>query len=182
MFVWEILAGGASLVGIAACWAMVQKHRIAAQMQKQKLDHDLEVLKPPAEPLPPPPPKKDPSPDQQTLNALLQRRKTLEDNITALREKATTFSQYQGGKQYETLRSDALKSLEDARTELADLVDEIDKLLNSMRGGKDDEETVSPAKSVQLTAGRPVAKRVADTGELCDAELYDEETSREGVA
>lgn len=187
MIVLEILAGGTSLFGIAACWAAVQRHRIAAQMQKQKLDHDLEVLKTPAEPLPPPSPKKDPTPDQQTLNALLQRRKTLEDNITQLREKATTFSQYQGGKQYETLRADALKSLEDARTELADLVDEIDRLLKSMRG--DNEEVKpppirldAPEKPIQPIAGGSVAKRVADPGELHDAELYDEEAGRESSA
>src|SRR3990167_669844 len=172
MFLVEALVLGASVVGAIGCWAAVQKHRIDAQMQKQKLDHDLEVLKPQAEPAPPPPPKKEPSPDQQTLNALLQRRKTLEDNITALRDKATTYSQYQGGKQYETLRADALKSLEDARTELADLVNEIDKLLNSMRG--EDNEEVSPEKSVQ-TRRVSVAESDGSSEELAS----EDESSRQ---
>ena len=172
MFLVEALVLGASVVGAIGCWAAVQKHRIDAQMQKQKLDHDLEVLKPQAEPAPPPPPKKEPSPDQQTLNALLQRRKTLEDNITALRDKATTYSQYQGGKQYETLRADALKSLEDARTELADLVNEIDKLLNSMRG--EDNEVVSPEKSVQ-----PRRVSVAESDGSSEELASEDESSRQ---
>jgi len=180
MFITEVLILGASMVGCVGCWAAVQKHRIDAQMQKQKLDHDLEVLKPQAEPQPPPLPKKDPTPDQQTLNALLQRRETLEDNITDLREKATTYSQYHGGKQYETLRADALKSLEDARTELTDLVDEIDKLLNSMRG--DDDELGSASQSVQPAAGRRVAQQLDDLGYVRDVELHDEEASRESTA
>lgn len=185
--VYEALIAGGTLLGCVGFWAAVARHRLTMEFQKQKLQHDLEVLRPP-EPKIPPPPKKEPTPKQQALTALLKRRADLEGSITALRERSCTFSKYHGDKQYEQLRADSLKVLEDARKEQAQLVVELEKLLKSMNEGLDEEEEHeplgldAPEKPVQLVAGRPVAQRVADPGELHDAELYEQEASREGAA
>lgn len=113
----EALIMGASLVGCAGCWATVQKHRISGEMQKHKLDHDLEVLRPQPEPkieLEP----TSPSPVQQSLTALLERRQNLENHISELRKRVCDYSEAR----FAQYRADSLKALEDAREEQQELV------------------------------------------------------------
>jgi transposase len=101
-------------------------------MQKHKLNHDLEVLKPP--------PEREaraekPSPWQQSLTQLHTRRRTLEDNITDLRTRIIGYAD----KSYAQYREDTLKALEDAREEQKELVLEETGLLEMMQetGEKD---------------------------------------------
>jgi hypothetical protein len=124
----ECLIAGVSLVGCVGCWAAVQKHRIVAEMQKDKLKHDLEVLKPTPEPLPPPKNEK-PSPAQQALTQLLKRRDALEAHINEMRNRVIGYSD----KSYTQWRVDALKALEDAREEQKELVLEEIGLLEMMQ-------------------------------------------------
>lgn len=127
----EALIAGMSLVGCVGCWAAVQKHRIVAEMQKDKLKHDLEVLKPTPEPTPPPKTEK-PSPMQQSLTQLLKRREELEENITELRNRIIGYN----SKEYAGYREDTLKALEDAREEQKELVLEETGLLEMMQESK----------------------------------------------
>lgn len=122
----ETLIMGMSLVGCAGCWAAVQKHRIVAEMQKDKLKHDLEVLKPAPEPVV----KVEPSPAQQSLTALLERREKLENHITELRKRVSEYSEAR----FAQYRTDALQALEDARQEQQELVLEQTGLLEMMQG------------------------------------------------
>jgi transposase len=120
----EALIAGMSFVGSVGCWAAVEKHRISAEMQKDKLKHDLEVLKPTPEPKI----VEEPSPAQQSLTALLERRESLENHITELRRRVSDcqearFAQY---------RTDSLKVLENARQEQQELVLEQVGLLEMM--------------------------------------------------
>jgi len=124
----EALIAGMSLVGCVGCWAAVQKHRIEAEMQKDKLKHDLEVLKPPQEPAPP----SKPDPMQQSLTQLLDRRKKLEDSITDLRTRIIGYAD----KSYAQYREDTLKALDDAREEQKELVLEETGLLEMMQESK----------------------------------------------
>ncbi len=132
----EALVAGASLVGCVSCWVAVQKHRIAAEMQKHKLNHDLEVLRPTPEL------KNDaaPCPAQQSLTALLERRERLEDHITELRKRVCDHSEAR----FVQYRSDSLKALEDAREEQKELVLEETGLLKMMQdtGEKDHKRVV----------------------------------------
>ena len=159
----EFLIMGSSFVGIAGCWAAVQKHKLTTQLEMHRLNN--EVLKPAPEPVPPAPPRPEPSPTQQALTELLKRRRTLEDN------------QYEE-KKYTLWRADTLKALEDARTEQQELVLEETGLLEMMQGADND----AAQKPVRIDPGGFVAERVADPGELHDAELHDEEASRESAA
>lgn len=186
----EALILGASIVGCAGCWASVVRHKFSIELQKHKINTDMEVLRPaPERPLPPPP-KPDPTPEQvfaaaqqQALNELLARRRTLESNITKLRDQACQYNQYPSDdKKYAAWRSDTLKALDDARKEQQELVVEEAKLLASMRGAKNEPRLVSAEKSVQPDPGGFVARRVGDPGQLYDAELHDEEASRESSA
>lgn len=127
----ETLIAGMSLLGCVGCWAAVQKHRIVAEMQKDKLKHDLEVLKPTPEPLPPPR-VTPPSPPQQALTALLERRETLETQISDLRQRVCDY----GEARFNQYRIDALKALEDAREEQKELVLEETGLLEMMQEPK----------------------------------------------
>ncbi len=181
----EALILGASLVGCTGFWATVMRHRYSVDLQKHKITSDLEAMKPWPEPVPPPPlppPKKEPTPNQQALTALLLRRANLEQNVTKLRDQSCQYSQYDQGKKYELLRSDALKALDDARREQQELVVEIAALLETMQGDEDAEKLDPAKKSLQPNTGGPVARRVVDSSLLYDAELHDEEASRKGAA
>ena len=105
----------------------VQKHRIVAEMQKDKLKHDLEVLKPTPEQTPPPKTEK-PSPMQQSLTQLLARRERLEDDISDLRTRIIEYTD----KSYAQYRDDTLKALKDAREEQKELMLEEIGLLEMM--------------------------------------------------
>lgn len=172
----EFLIMGSSLLGCVGCWAAVAKHRISAELQKHKINIDLQMVNPPPEPRPAPV-VEPPSPTQQSLTELLTRRRTLEANISKLREQACSFNQYDE-KKYAAYRADTLKALEDARTEQQELVLEQTGLLEMMQGTDDD-----PAKkSLRVDTGGPVAERVDDPGDVHDVELHDEEASRESAA
>jgi len=183
MFITEVLILGASLVGCVGCWATVARHRLSIELQKHKITTDYEYTKPAPEPVPP---RKDPTATQQaldaqkkSLDALLERRKTLENHITALRN-SSADGRYVD-KAYNQWRSDALKALEDARKEQQELVLEETGLLEMMQGEKD-EDTSPAAQSVQSSTGRRVAQRVDDLDDVRDVELHDEEASRESTA
>lgn len=118
----EAFVAGFSLVGCVGCWVAVQKHRITAEIQKHKLNHDLEVLKPSPEP-------KVESPTQQSLTALLQRRERLENQIIELRKRVFDYSE----SRFAQYRLDLLKALEDAREEQKELVLEETGLLEMMQ-------------------------------------------------
>lgn len=124
----EALILASSLIGCASCWAFVQKHRISAEMQKEKLKHDLEVLKPTPEPVKPLRAEK-PNPMQQSLTQLLKRREALEESISELRTRVIGYSD----KSYASYRTDALTALEDARQEQKELVLEEVGLLEMMQ-------------------------------------------------
>lgn len=183
----EVLVLGASVVGCVSCWTAAQKHRLTTELQKHKLNHDLEVLRP-VEPKMPLPPKKGTDaatagPDRVAETTGRPRGK---HHLTS---GAIVYVQsVQRGKQYEQLRTDALRALEDAREEQAELIIDLEKLLNSMRGELDEEgthaslELDAAKKPVQLDSGGLVAQRVADPCELHDAELHEQETSRKGAA
>jgi len=121
----ETLIAGSTLIGFAICWAVVQKHRITAEMQKHKLNHDLEVLKPTPEPKPEPTP---PSPAQQSLTALLERRENLERHINDIRKRVADYTEAR----FAQYRADSLQALEDARQEQQELVLEQTGLLEMM--------------------------------------------------
>lgn len=183
MYITEVLILGASVVGCVGCWATVARHRLSVELQKHKITTDYEYTKPAPDPLPPP---EKPSSQQQALDAqkksldgLLERREKLEDHITALRN-STADGRYVD-KSYNQWRADALKALDDARKEQQELVLEETGLLEMMQGAKS-EDTNSTAQSVQSPAGRRVAQRVDDFDDVRDAELHDEEASRESTA
>lgn len=121
----EAFVAGFSLVGCVGCWVAVQKHRITAEIQKHKLNHDLEVLKPSPEPKV----ETTPSPTQQSLTALLQRRERLENQIIELRKHVFNYSEAR----FAQYRLDSLKALEDAREEQKELVLEETGLLEMMQ-------------------------------------------------
>lgn len=165
----EALIAGASLIGCAFSWVTVQKHRTVATMQKQKLDHELEVLRPAPEPRPEP---KMPSPMQQSLTELLARRRTLETHITSLRAHAADF-RYSSNDSVK-FRADCLKALEDARDEQKELVLEELGLLEMMHGvaathKKDQGLAPSHPDGEWLKPGRAEA-----LGHDDDEELYSE--------
>jgi transposase len=161
----EALIAGMSLVGCVGCWAAVQKHRIVAEMQKDKLKHDLEVLKPTSEPLPPPR-VVPPSPPQQALTALLERRETLENQILDLRKRISEH----GEGRFTQYRADALKALEDAREEQQELVLEETGLLEMMQESKPRQLRVAPQ---QFNSGSMLFEVSQD--EELDAEERDEQ-------
>ena len=177
----ETLITGATLLGSVGCWAAVQKHRLTVELQKHKINVDMEVLKPVPEPVLPPPTQ----PAEQSLKELLSRRRNLENHITSLRERASDsrFSD----KSYAQYRADALKALEDARQQQQELVAEEGRLLEMLQGeNKNAKELDSTKKSAQPDPGRPVVtstrERVDDPGELHVAELHDEKTGGKGPA
>lgn len=132
----EALIAGASLVGCAGGWFAVQKHRITAEMQKHKLNHDLEVLRP----TPTPKGETPPCPAQQSLTALLERRERLENHITELRKRVCDYSEAR----FAQYRLDSLKALEDAREEQKELVLEETGLLEMMQeAGEKDHKRVA---------------------------------------
>ena len=168
----EALILGTSLLGCVGCWTAVARHRISAELQKHKITTDYESIKPVPEP-----PRPEPTPAQQALTALLARRKNLEDHVTSLRSRVADNSH----QSYKDYRADAIKVLEDARTEQQELVLEETGLLEMMHGVKDG-KVDSASKSIRVDTGGPVAERVDDSGELHAAELHDEETGRESTA
>lgn len=118
---------------------------------------------------------------QQSLVALLSRRKTLEDQIARLRD--TVRDSNGESKAYAKYRSDALKALEDARKEQQELVLEQVGLLEMMQHGTNDESELDPSeKSVRVDTGGHVAESLDAADDVHDAELYVEETGREGAA
>lgn len=143
-----------SLLGCASCWAFVQKHRITAEMQKHKLNHDLEVLRPPPDPQIQPKPEK-PSPLQQSLTELLNRRRNLEAHINQLRDRASEYRY--SNREYTQFRADALKALSDAREEQKELVLEEAGLLEMMQSSIKDETK------------EQLQKRVADAEDQLEA-------------
>lgn len=129
----EALILSSSLIAGICSWAFVQKHRIEAEMQKVKLNHDLEVLRPTPEPRTPPKPEK-PNPMLQSLTELLHRRRNLEAHINQLRDRASEYRY--SSREYAQFRADALKALSDARDEQKELVLEETGLLKMMQASE----------------------------------------------
>jgi hypothetical protein len=185
----EALVLGSSLVGCFGLWAAVAKHRLNVELQKHKITTDYNVLK--GEPEPPEKPTLEQltfdakqhtqqqlfQSQKQALDHLLERRRTLEDQIAKLRTNIQSYAD----KQYAQYRADAVNALNDARKEQQELVDEQRRLLATMEGD-DESEVDAAAKPVRVDTGGPVAERVDDSGVVHAVELHDEEASREGAA
>lgn len=119
---------------------------------------------------------------QNAVNTILERRKTLEQQISSLRSAASNY-QY-SDKGYAQYRADSLAALKDARQEQAELVIEQANLLATIKypGEEDEPQVDAPAEPVRVATGGPVAQRVDDPDLLHDAEPDQPEASREGVA
>ena len=167
----ETVIFGASLVGCFGCWTSVLRHKLTMELEKHKLNN--EALKPPVEV----PPK--PAPAQQSLTALLSRRKDLEEHINILRTRAS--DQRYNDKNFSQYRADSLKALEDARKEQQELVVEEKNLIELMYGVKND-RLVPAEKPVRFDPGRLVAEPLDGVSLVCDVELHNAEAGREGTA
>jgi len=116
----------------------------------------------------------------QALVKLLERRQTLESEITNHRQKIIGSNQ---DKAYNQYRADSMKSLENAREELALLVTEEKRMLEALHRGEASEPQVdAPEEPVRVATGGPVAQRVDDPDQLHDAEPDEQEASRESAA
>lgn len=114
------------------------------------------------------------------LMKLLERRQVLESEITNHRTKIIGSNQ---DKAYNQYRADAMKSLENAREELALLVGEEKRMLEVLHRGENREPQVdAPEEPVRIATGGPVAQRVDDPDLLHDAESDEPEASRESTA
>ena len=160
------------VIVVSSTWSSVKKHAAA-----RRAEVDLKQV----EAAFPQPAREDPSPQQQALTTLLNRRRDLEDKINKLREQATYLRTEYGQDIAKQHRSDALKALEDARQEQKELVQELAKLLATMED-KDDARVDAPKEPVRVVAGGPVAQRVADPDLVHDAEPDEPEAGREGTA